>query len=247
MNCTKCGKEIEDGSTLCETCGEATTPPKKKLSKKLIAIIAVVVAAVILVVSLASGDGGSGNLIIENVSATGAAFDMSLEQFSEKFDSVYNDVEKPLKFQEVEFTLNDCWEEPEVETDESDIEFDYYTANVNDIRMVAWVYDGKVADVFVDFNIFATDDVEFASLLATVAIMTCSDLEFAQAQEVFESAIDGSGMDYIDGILYYYTDSDCIIIRAATDSYVQSCIARGSSVSDNESYWDLHFELMEDK
>ena len=55
MNCTKCGKEIEDGSTLCETCGESTTPPKKKLSKKLIAIIAVVVAAVILVVALASG------------------------------------------------------------------------------------------------------------------------------------------------------------------------------------------------
>lgn len=76
MNCTKCGKEIENGSTLCETCGESTTPPKKKLSKKLIAIIAVVVAAVILVVALASGGEDK------------TSFGITLEEYVNTFNSV---------------------------------------------------------------------------------------------------------------------------------------------------------------
>ena len=75
MNCKKCGKEIEDGSTLCENCGEATTPPKKKLRKKLIAIIAVVVAAVILVVSLASGDESSEKAEVACLGACGGNSD----------------------------------------------------------------------------------------------------------------------------------------------------------------------------
>ena len=83
MKCSKCGKEIDNNSTLCEGCGEtiaAETPTatKKKLSKKLIAIIAVVVAAVILVIALASG-GDSSSLTVPYENGTGAVLNIILD------------------------------------------------------------------------------------------------------------------------------------------------------------------------
>lgn len=96
MKCTKCGKEIDNDSKFCDGCGEtiiAETPaaPKKKVSKKLIAIIAVVVAAVILVVALASGsDTDSNSLAVEtgeDDAYGGVAFNLTLEEFVEKYNA----------------------------------------------------------------------------------------------------------------------------------------------------------------
>lgn len=101
MKCSKCGKEIDNNSTLCEGCGETIatetpTAPKKKLSKKLIAIIAVVVAAVILVIALASGGDESSSseksnsLVVEtgeDDAYGGVAFNLTLEEFVEKYNA----------------------------------------------------------------------------------------------------------------------------------------------------------------
>lgn len=216
--------------------------------KKWLAIVLVGVVVLGLWFFLSDDEGGTGSdaggdaggvETVEIISDTGAAFDMSLEDFSKKFNSVYKDTEKPLKFEEVEVNLKDCWETPEKGIDDSDAEYEYYSANVNGIRIGAYVYDEKVATVLVDFTVIGTNEREYATILSTVLIKTCGNLTDEQAKKVFERST-GSTLNYINGVLYYSSESDCFVARAASDSYVQSRISAGAYVNDTE-HWNNIF------
>lgn len=121
MTCNKCGKELEENTKICDSCGEAVaeaSTPKKKKNKKLIAIIAAVVAVIILVFSLGSGDDTIENhdeeKSNENINSYlvetgfddafgGVSFDITFEEFIEKHNAYVDEDEEYELVKEMRF------------------------------------------------------------------------------------------------------------------------------------------------
>lgn len=236
MNCTKCGKEIENGSTLCETCGESTTPPKKKLSKKLIAIIAVVVAAVILVVALASG-GDDSDFVIESDNETGAVFNLSMDDLTDKINKACDDIGEYTGQGENAFDISSFWNnmvEPQVDIDESGKEFTLHTAFLDGAIVSATVQDEKISTVR---STFEYNEYEIGDYFGMVAIMSCSGLGVEEAGKILDTITNGNAdgnntMIYKDSILYSMTsigDSKVAwTVMAVSEDFVKSLEESGS-------------------
>ena len=231
MNCTKCGKEIENSSTLCETCGEATTPPKKKLNKKLIAIIAVVVAAVILVVSLTSGEDSS-SLTVPYENGTGAVLNITFDEFTENFGETMDEGFVSIGGNATGFDLSSYWNnmvEPQTGTEESGAEYTLYSAFLTGAHITASVQDEKINTINVGFDY---DDNELATTFFATTIMLCGKMTFEEATKICDTVKDGistNTMVYKDGVLYAVTVSTVsYTVMAASEDFVQRLEDSGS-------------------
>lgn len=140
MTCNKCGKELEENTKICDSCGEVVVEaptPKKKKNKKLIAIIAAVVAVIILFCCFGSDDEDSQNdgsgvndsnqvVKIEDVEVEkigdNYVFDITYENFCEEMAEV---IASMYGGDEAEF-INYCKETSSVERT-----IDYYSGNLN--------------------------------------------------------------------------------------------------------------------
>lgn len=197
MNCTKCGKEIENSSTLCETCGEAITPPKKKLSKKLIAIIAVVVAAVILVVSLASGGEDK------------TSFGITLEEYVNTFNSVVDNRltnDSGLPEEEYEAVKNKLKTNLDYFSVTEDDDRFYHASNGYLSYMIMIDENDYVQTVSFSFPSNAGNEERLIIHLCTWIIETLKpDMEENYYGEMLQSVVDnGEAMD--EGIALYWED-----------------------------------------
>lgn len=236
MKCSKCGKEIDNNSTLCEGCGEtiaAETPtaPKKKLSKKLIAIIAVVVAAVILVIALASG-GDSSSLTVPYENGTGAVLNITFDEFTKNFGETMDEGFVSIGGNATGFDLSSYWNnmvEPQTGIEESGAEYTLYSAFLTGANITASVQDEKINTINVGFDY---DNNELALTLFSTTVMLCGEMSFEEASKICDTVNDGisnNTMIYKDGILYAVTASTVsYTVMAASEEFVQSLEDSGS-------------------
>lgn len=169
--------------------------------------------------------------VIDHKSESGAIISMNLEQFSEEFEEAYATVEKSAKFDNVEINLKDSWKKTVSDVDESGAAYEYYTTYINGIELRAKVYDEKISLIMVDFNVFKTDEIEFATILSTASIIACSDMSVEEANRVFGYTTGREGFaGYKNNFLFYNSDNNYFIVRAVSTSYVQSYKAKGITV-----------------
>ncbi len=228
MVCPKCGKEINESTKFCDGCGEeiiqSPVLSKKKPKKKLIAIIAALVAVIILVVSLAS-DGGGG-LTVESDNDTGAVLNITLDEYTENFGVKLDELYVLAGGQAVNFDLEPYWNnkvEPMTGYEEnSGAEYTLYTAFLTGTHIGASIQDDKIESIDICFDY---DENSMAVVSACTTIMICGDMEFEEANKIFETIRNGiadNTMVYKDGILYTVTASTVsYTIMAASEDFVQ--------------------------
>ena len=248
MNCKNCGKELEENSKFCNECGKPSeenqveqnsecaeinpteTDNKKRFSLKQIVSLAGTVITIIILLSTFFGSGGNSTEEYENDS--GAVMSGTFENFCEEFDSSYDDIEKPDKLDNIDFNLMECWDDPVEDTDESEIPCLYYGAELENIRIKATVYENRISAINFDFNLYDTNEIEFASSLAVSAIMAGSGLNYDDSNNIFKSVAEHNVIIYKNGLLFYISDYGYFVIKAASESYVQAMNVRGITVNE---------------
>lgn len=210
----------------------ATAKVKKKgFSSKVVIVVAIVVG--ILIGTLwGLTDDDYEKSVIDHKNESGAIISMNLEQFSKEFEDAYALVEKSAKFDDVKISLEDSWEKTTSNVDESGIAYDYYSTAINGIELQLKAYDNYISLVLVDFTPFKTaNEIEFATILSTAAIIACSDMSVEKANDIFKYTGDGNLKIYQNGLLFYKSDQGYFVVRAASQSFVQAWNAQGISVS----------------
>ena len=210
----------------------ATAKVKKKgFSSKVVIVVAIVVG--ILIGTLwGLTDDDYEKSVIDHKNESGAIISMNLEQFSKEFEDAYALVEKSAKFDDVKISLEDSWEKTTSNVDESGIAYDYYSTAINGIELQLKAYDNYISLVLVDFTPFKTaNEIEFATILSTAAIIACSDMSVEKANDIFKYTGDGNLKIYQNGLLFYKSDQGYFVVRAASQSFVQAGNAQGISVS----------------
>ena len=210
----------------------ATAKVKKKgFSSKVVIVVAIVVG--ILIGTLwGLTDDDYEKSVIDHKNESGAIISLNLEQFSKEFEDAYALVEKSAKFDDVKISLEDSWEKTTSNVDESGIAYDYYSTAINGIELQLKAYDNYISLVLVDFTPFKTaNEIEFATILSTAAIIACSDMSVEKANDIFKYTGDGNLKIYQNGLLFYKSDQGYFVVRAASQSFVQAWNAQGISVS----------------
>lgn len=200
---------------------------KKSFSSKLIIIVSIAFGVLIgLLWGLTDDDYEKS--VIDHKSESGAVISMNLEQFSKEFEEAYATLEKSAKFDNIEINLEGSWEKTASDVDESGAAYEYYTTYINGMELRARVYDEKISLIMVDFNVFKTDEIEFATILSTASIIACSDMSVEEANRIFGYTTGREGFaGYKNNFLFYNSDNNYFVVRAVSTSYVQSYKAKG--------------------
>ena len=223
MTCNKCGKEIPEGAT----CDCAAQPEKKKKSKlKILLLLSPLIVFLVIVILLSSGgeEGGNSASIIAFENDSGAVFDMSLDDFSDRFNQALDDSSEYLGKGENQFEIDSYWNnmvEPMDGTEElSGAKFTTYTAFVDSVVISANIQSGKLASAKCSFS-----EYEMGSYFGVHIAMALSGLDVEEASKIIDTIADGAEnntMIYKGGILYSLipvgsTDLAWNIIAASDD------------------------------
>lgn len=240
MVCPKCGKEINENTKFCDSCGEEIIQPpvvpKKKSKKKLIAVIAVLVAVIILVVSLASS--GSGGLTVESDNDTGAVLNLTRDELNAKINQAIDDIGEYSGQGENDFEIDSYWSNkvpPQVDNEElSGKEFTIYSAVIDNVIVTATVEDEKIASVNSGFEY---SEYEMGDYFGVVLVMACSDLGVEEASNIIDTIANNelessNTMIYKDGILYDLLSTGSTMVSwhilAADNDFVESLESSGN-------------------
>lgn len=189
-------------------------PPKKKAARLIIGG-AFLFIAFLLFIGDALGT-TTGSMVIPAHNDSGAVFNMSLDEFSEKFDEVSN----------LNNFLNGYWSnevEPLTDYEEnSGQKFTEYSAFLNNAVIMANVQNNKLSSVRV---IFSSDDYSIGAGVAGNILRVCADITIEESAKAMEALFSGTAETntavYINGVLLHLQDESCVMM-AASEEYVAS-------------------------
>lgn len=201
--------------------------PKEQKRNRIIAAILVV----LLVFS--SADDSSGNsLTVSSDNQQGALINLTLEEFSQKFNEnlilVFEDTNQQgaAEIMSEEFDISDYWSnlvEPIVEYETvTGKQYTMYSAFLSAPIFVS-VMDGYVRGVDISIQ---DADFDSVTVFSIIAIMTCGDLGYSEAEKIYDEAnsddaIMNNQWIYKDGILYGCSTSKmCFCIMPATQEFI---------------------------
>lgn len=203
---------------------EGITPKEQKRNR----IIAVILG--VLLIFSRVGDNSS-SLTIVSDNQQGALINLTLDEFSEKFNksmvSVSKEVDEGLaEYLGENFDISDYWSnlvEPIVEYETvTGKQYTMYSAFLSAPIFVS-VMDGYVRGVDISIQ---DADFDSVTVFSIIAIMTCGDLGYSEAEKIYDEAnsddaIMNNQWIYKDGILYGCSTSKmCFCIMPATQEFI---------------------------
>ena len=254
MTCKKCGKEIDDNSKFCDGCGaentanEAATPstvqnttenkkqkiefkdlpPKEKKKRAVIGGICLLLALVLIFGDVFGGAGGS---VKSSDNDTGAVFDMTLDEFSEKINEANADYEKLMGADKSGFDISEYWSntvEPQMGYEEtSGTEYVMYTAFLSSCVLSANVQDDDVSSVSVSYEY---DDTAYGDMVTEIAISACLGVDNEEAVSIVDAICEGEAQGiqtvvYADGVMISLIGGSgskiTFSISAASDDFME--------------------------
>lgn len=203
---------------------EGISPKEQKRNRIIAAILGV------LLIFSRVGDNSS-SLTIVSDNQQGALINLTLDEFSEKFNksmvSVSKEVDEGLaEYLGENFDISDYWSnlvEPIVEYETvTGKQYTMYSAFLSAPIFVS-VMDGYVRGVDISIQ---DADFDSVTVFSIIAIMTCGDLGYSEAEKIYDEAnsddaIMNNQWIYKDGILYGCSTSKmCFCIMPATQEFI---------------------------
>ena len=179
-------------------------PPKEKKKRAIIGGICLLLALILIF-----GDvfGGSSGKVKSSNNDTGAVFDMTFDEFSEKINEANADYEKLMGADKSGFDISEYWSnmvEPQVGYEEtSGTEFVMYTAFLSNCVLSANVQDDDVSSVSVSYEY---DDPAYGDMVTEIAISACLDVDNDEAVSIVDAICEGEAQGiqtvvYADGVM----------------------------------------------
>lgn len=199
--------------------------PKEQKRNRIIAVI----LGVLLIFSRVGDNSSSLTIVSDN--QQGALINLTLDEFSEKFNksmvSVSKEVDEGLaEYLGENFDISDYWSnlvEPIVEYETvTGKQYTMYSAFLSAPIFVS-VMDGYVKGVKISIQ---DADFDSVTVFSIIAIMTCGDLGYSEAEKIYDEAnsddaIMNNQWIYKDGILYGCSTSQmCFCIMPATQEFI---------------------------
>ncbi len=205
---------------------EGITPKEQKRNRIIAAIL------VVLLVFSSADDSSGNSLTVSSDNQQGALINLTLEEFSQKFNEnlilVFEDTNQQgaAEIMSEEFDISDYWGdlvEPLIEYETvTGKQYTTYSAFLPAPIFVS-VMDGYVSTVDISMQ---DADMSFFRVFSLVAVMACGDMSMSQADEIYETvmsddAIMNNQWIYKDGILYGCSTSKLsFCIMPATQEFI---------------------------